>query len=99
MAGGGVVLFSRSKILGGDAGYYYTGTYTNVGETFSATLIVTPFLVGHMSVFGTANRIVVLRLSGLVQADQATAQGHPEGMLSLSFGAKLTRRLAIEDVF
>ncbi len=91
--GGGVAVFRDGKIWGGDATYYYVGEFQLTGQAFHATLRVFPFIEGAPSVFKTMNRDVTLNLDGsLTDANHAIAQGHPQGMPELKFGAKLTRR-------
>jgi hypothetical protein len=93
--GGGVVLFCEDhSLLGGDGGYFYKGTYemTTVDE-FHATVEVFPFIEGYVSVFNTVQQGIVLRLSGkVVDGTHATAHGSPDGMPTMRFGAKLTKR-------
>ena len=91
--GGGVAVFRDGKIWGGDATYFYIGEYTVSGNTFKATLKISPFLDGAESVFKTVGRDLILDLEGsLTSGDQAIAQGHPRDNPGLNFGAKLTKR-------
>jgi len=74
--GGGVAVFRDGKILGGDATYYYVGEYKLTGNTFLATLKVSPFIEGALSVFKTVGTDLTLELSGsLVEEGRAIAQG------------------------
>jgi hypothetical protein len=94
MFGGGVAVFRDGIIWGGDGTYYYEGKYQLAGNTFKATLRITPFIAGAQSVFKTVGRQLTLELDGsLTNANQAVAQGHPQGLPDLKFGAKLTRRV------
>jgi|SRR5882757_5965151 len=93
MFGGGVAVFRDGEILGGDGTYYYVGRYTLKGDTFAATLIVSPFIEGAPSVFHTVGRDLTLELVGLLTDEgRATAQGHTREVPGLKFGVKLTKR-------
>jgi hypothetical protein len=92
--GGGVVVFSGGKVLGGDAGYYYTGSYEMMDvDAFTATIQVKPFIDGIPSVFNTLRKDFTLNLTGRVKdAGHAIAQGRPEEMPEMDLGIVLTRR-------
>lgn len=91
--GGGVVVLNEGKILGGDSLYYYEGEYVLEGRTLRATLRTSPFIEGAESVFKTKNITLTLRLVGsLTDENHVIAQGQPDGMPNLNFGAKLTKR-------
>lgn len=92
--GGGIAVFQDGKIWGGDGTYYYIGEYNLNGKSFHATLRISPFIEGAPSVFKTVGRELTLELDGsLTDAGRAIAQGHPQGMPDLKFGAKLTKRV------
>jgi hypothetical protein len=91
--GGGVAVLQDGAILGGDAGYYYLGTYDVTNKIFKADLKVIPFIQNYPSVFRTVNETLRLSLVGTVVDEQhVIAQGHPSGKPDLKFGAKLTKR-------
>ena len=91
--GGGAVVFREGKIVGGDSTYYYTGEYSVSGNTFKATLKISPFIEGAESVFKTVGRDLTLDLEGSLTPDgRLIAQGRPREMPGLNFGAKLTKR-------
>jgi len=92
MFGSGVAVFRDGKILGGDNSYFYVGEYTLSGDTFVATLRISPFIDGAESVFKTKGQDLTLELVGTTTDGRATAQGHPKGMPELRFGATLIRR-------
>lgn len=93
VSGGGVVVFQGGQVLGGDNAYFYTGRFRIDGRAFSATLRVSPFIVGAESVFRTVGKDITLELTGeLTSETQAIAQGYPIEMPSLKFGVKLNRR-------
>jgi hypothetical protein len=92
--GGGVVVFADGKLMGGDSGYYYSGSYEVSDENlFTATLRVKPFIEDYPSVFNTLRKDFTLNLSGRIKdADHAIAQGNPEEMPQMDLGVVLTRR-------
>lgn len=93
MFGGGVVVFENGRLMGGDGGYYYLGTYHLDGRNLQATVEAIPFVKDYESVFKTVGQRFTLELEGsLVDEGHAVAQGHPAGRPDLSFGARLTRR-------
>ena len=93
ISGGGVAVFRDGLIFGGDATYYYTGSYRVVGKTFTAALTIIPYIEGSESVFGTIGQELTIDLQGsLVSERDAIAQGYPREMPGFNFGAKLTKR-------
>ena len=50
--GGGVVVFVNGRVLGGDTGYTYVGTYTIQNNTLRARVKVSNFLPGIPNVLG-----------------------------------------------
>jgi len=50
--GGGVAVFVNGKVLGGDTGYIYEGTYTVQGDVVSAKIHVSNFLPNIPNVLG-----------------------------------------------
>jgi hypothetical protein len=51
-SGGGVVVFVRGQVLGGDSGFVYTGTYQSDDNVVSARVLVRNFNPAIGSVFG-----------------------------------------------
>ncbi len=92
--GGGVAVFSDGRVLGGDSGYYYTGSYqVQQDGSFSAELVVTPFIPGIQSVFRTVGHPLKLHLIGtFTDANHAIAQGQAPDIPNIRFGAKLAKR-------
>jgi len=63
-AGQGVLVLNNGRLLGGDAGYYYSGTYKISGTMLSGTKIegtvdVIRFDPMHLSVFGDIERFTL----------------------------------------
>ena len=91
--GGGVAIFKEGKIWGGDGGYFYIGDYQLTGNSFRATIKVSPFIEGYESAFKTVGQTLTLDLSGsFTDNNRALAQGHPREMPNLTLGVKLTKR-------
>jgi len=91
---GGVLFFKDGKIAGGDAGYYYLGTYEMTGDSaFVATIHLKPFIKEALSAFKTRRKELTLFLEGSVKdANHATAKGKTDGLPDLRIGVKLERR-------
>jgi len=91
--GGGVVVFQGGRVMGGDNGYFYVGTYELTDNALRASIEVSPFIEGVESVFKTMGRQLTLELVGsLVDERHIRAQGHPRQMPQLKLGVKLTKR-------
>ncbi len=83
VSGGGVAVFQDGRVLGGDNAYVYVGSFKFSGRSFSATLLVSPFIDGAESVFRTTGKTLTLQLTGELTSDnQAIAQGYPLEMPS-----------------
>jgi hypothetical protein len=63
---GGVVIFSKGYVLGGDSGYIYTGTYTTNGDAVSARVSVRNFAPQITNVLGQRGDIELM-LEGTVE--------------------------------
>jgi hypothetical protein len=93
MFGSGVAVFRDGEILGGDDLYYYVGQYQLDGQSFKASLTISPFIEGAESVFKTVGTSLTLELAGtLIDSSHATGHGTPKEMPSVKFGVKLTKR-------
>jgi len=91
--GGGVAVLRDGNIMGGDGMYFYIGNYKFTGNTFEATIKVSPFIDGAESVFKTVGRDLTLELYGSLTGEGlVTAQGHPKDMPDFNIGVKLTKR-------
>ena len=77
MFGSGVLILGHDKsLLGGDAGYYYTGRYeiTDSNSKIKGELDVIRYEPGHISVFGNLGSFH-LSFDGQVSEDKFTAVG------------------------
>lgn len=78
-SGSGVVVLINGQILGGDANYYYTGTYRHVGSQLVADLFITHFAGPLTNIFGPV-RNAHLKLEGAAGGDLIRAQGYDPNM-------------------
>lgn len=73
-AGTGAVTLEKGRMTGGDAGYYYIGSYNIDGDRISGEIKIQRYNPGHVSVFGPLER-GDLKISGTVQEHLITASG------------------------
>lgn len=97
--GSGVIVMRNGKIKGGDASYYYDGSYEEQSPAspeaskFKAKIAVRPFLPGAMSVFKTYGEDFTLDLEGtLMDENNIVAVGRPEEIPGMDVGMRLIRR-------
>ena len=87
------MVFQNGVIMGGDAGYYYLGTYTLNERSFNATIKASAFIDGYESVFKTVGRELTLTLVGTFTDDtHAIGQGQLMGSPGFRLGIKLMKR-------
>ena len=94
---GGGVLFLRGKVvLGGDAGYMYSGTLDFEGDVLRASIAAEAFLAGQENIFRTSQTGYMLDLEGrFVGDDQIVGLGSVRGRPDLQLSVRLTRREGI----
>jgi hypothetical protein len=97
--GSGVVILRGGKIEGGDASYYYIGSYETPNpekpypSVFRARIEAKPYLPGAESVFKTYDRAIVLNMEGTFKDENnAVAVGTPVGIPGMNLGIRLKRR-------
>ena len=97
--GSGVVVLRDGKIEGGDASYFYLGSYEKPSpdgsypSAFRARIEANPYLPEAESVFKTYNRGITLVLEGTFKdKNNAVAVGTPEGLPGMNLGVRLIRR-------
>jgi len=88
--GGGVVVFMRGRVLGGDTGYVYTGTYKVETNTVLADVKVRNFLPQVNSVLGFAGDFE-LRIAGKVTDQIINGTASLVGQEGAGILVKLTR--------
>jgi hypothetical protein len=97
--GSGVVVLHQGKVQGGDANYYFIGSYERPDpeksdpSAFRGRIKVVPFLPGAKSVFNTFDRDFTVNLEGtLKDENNAVAIGKSEDIPGIDLGVRLTRR-------
>ena len=54
--GRGVLVIKDNKMVGGDMGYYYSGTFTTHGDTIKGSIEITRFDPNAISILGDIER-------------------------------------------
>ena len=89
--GGGVALFIKGKVFGGDTGYYYLGTYQSIGSTLKAQITVHNFIPNMPSVVGITGDFE-LSIEGTVEGDAIRGTGRLVGINKPGVAVKLSKR-------
>ena len=97
--GSGVIILRDGTIKGGDASYYYDGSYeepdpaASYPKKLKGKIAVKPFLPGAVSVFKTYGQDFTLDLEGTFKDENnAVAVGRPEEIPEMNVGIRLVRR-------
>jgi len=97
--GSGVVVLREGKLQGGDASYYYVGSYDELGPAatfpakFKARIAVKPFQPDAISVFKTYGEDFTLDLDGTFNDENnAFAIGRPEEIPGVDVRIRMTRK-------
>jgi hypothetical protein len=80
--GTGVVVFANGQIMGGDAHYYYSGSYLEEGYRIEASVIIKHYSGGLTNVFGRL-RELPLKLVGTASGGYIIANGYDQTSPSL----------------
>jgi hypothetical protein len=88
--GGGVAVFSKGHVFGGDSGAPYIGTYQTDEKTIKARVRIHNFLPGVVSVIGVAGDYD-LDVAGTVEVDVIKGTGSPVGHQVAGMALRLTR--------
>jgi hypothetical protein len=89
-SGGGVIVLSKGRAVGGDGSYYYVGTYSVNDGQIKALLNVRHYSGALGSVFGPY-REIPLKIEGLIGGDLIMAQGYDARMPNRRASFKLRR--------
>jgi len=89
--GGGVAMFTKGRVFGGDTGYTYLGTYTTQGHAIRARVSVRNFIAGIPSVVGIEGDFE-LSIEGTVEGDVIRATGSLVGVQRPGIAVKLSKR-------
>ncbi len=89
--GGGVVMFIKGKVFGGDTGYTYMGSYQAQGNAVKARVTVNNFLPDVPSVLGVVGDFE-LNIDGKLEGDVIRGTGSLVNSQAVGIALKLTRR-------
>lgn len=92
--GGGVVFLAKGKVLGGDSGYLYMGTYEADQQTIKARVSVTNFIPGVGNVLGV-NGDFELALTGAIEGDSIKGTASLIQPAGVGIAVKLTRKASL----
>ena len=95
-SGGGVVIFTKGKIFGGDTGYTYTGSYQTQGDALKAHVVVRNFLPAVPSVLGVVGDFD-LDIAGKIEGDIIKATGAVPKVQAVGIALKLTKRANLPE--
>ena len=89
--GGGVAMFIKGQVFGGDTGYTYLGSYKTQGDSVNANVKVRNFLPDIPSVLGVVGDFE-LNIEGTRTGDVIKATGSlPKEDRSVGIALKLTK--------
>jgi hypothetical protein len=94
--GGGVALFIKGRVFGGDSGTTYIGTYETDEKTMKARVRIHNFLPGVVSVIGVEGDYD-LYVTGTVEGDVIKGTGSPVGRQVAGMALRLTRVANLPD--
>jgi hypothetical protein len=89
--GAGVLVFTNHKVLGGDAGFWYSGDFSIDQENASGQVLVARFVPNYPSVFGDINQfelIFKLRFNEHSFKGTASMVGNPKLMIEVTGNKK-----------
>jgi hypothetical protein len=72
--GRGVLIITADKLLGGDDGFYYSGSWNKTGNNFDATITVIKYNPNAIAVFGNIDHFQI-NLRGQIDEYQFNAIG------------------------
>jgi T3SS negative regulator,GrlR len=88
--GGGVAVFIKGHIFGGDSGSTYNGTYIEDAKTLRARVSVHNYMPGVVSVIGIEGDYD-LDVTGTVEREIIDASGAPVGQQVAGVALRLTK--------
>lgn len=89
--GGGVAMFIKGKVFGGDTGYVYLGSYQVQGKSVTASVKVQNFLPGIPSVLGIPGDFD-LDITGTIEGNVINGSGSLPNQQAVGIALKLTKR-------
>lgn len=72
--GSGTLVINNGRLLGGDNGYYYFGTYNITGDNINATITVVKYDPNSTSIFGNVDHFQ-LTVSGKIDEHEFNIAG------------------------
>jgi hypothetical protein len=93
--GAGVVVLNQGRILGGDAQYFYVGSYRLEGAIAKATFTIQHYAGAAHTVFGNAQQLVI-EVSGKPAQDSFELRGHVLGAPKATLTVRLQRRAELQ---
>lgn len=88
--GGGVAVFIKNRVYGGDSGSTYTGTYQENGKTLKARVRIHNYMPGVVSAIGIEGDYD-LEVTGTIEDNIINASGSPVGQKAAGLLLKLTK--------
>ena len=88
--GGGVAVFTKGQLFGGDSGTTYIGKYQTDEKTIKARVSVHNFMPGVVSAVGIEGDYE-LDVTGTVEGEIIKAMGSPVGLQTAGLALRLTR--------
>ena len=92
--GGGVAMFIKGKVFGGDTGYTYIGSYEVKGNSMNAQVMVRNFIPSVPSVLGITGDFE-LKIQGTVEGDIIRGTGALVSPQRPGIALKLTKRASL----
>jgi len=89
--GSGIVVLETGRVLGGDAQYFYVGSYSVEAGIVKANVTITHYAGPPNTIFGQA-KSVTLNFSGKPAHDKFELQGAVAGSPGLTVSVRFTRR-------
>jgi hypothetical protein len=89
--GGGVAVFIKGKVFGGDSGYTYTGTYEENNNQIKARVSVQNFIPGVPNVMGRQGNFD-LEFAGAASGNTVNVSAHLAGQPAMKMNATLTKK-------
>jgi hypothetical protein len=87
LGGNGIAVLKDKRILGGDAGYYYEGTYSLENGKFTGTITVIRYDKNIISVFGDIDKFS-FDFEGTLLSDEYSIRASVKGYNFQSKGKK-----------
>jgi hypothetical protein len=89
--GGGVAMFIKGRVFGGDTGYTYLGPYQTQGNVVKAQLTIHNFLPNIPSVLGVVGDFE-LNIEGKLEGDVILGTGSLPNAQAVGIAVKLTKK-------